>query len=174
QRLAYVALSRSRHDAQIYTDDKDRLPQALSRDASKSSAHSVHATDQAAHYREASPRKPAHAQASVNGKSPSSSRLLPEELERGREYLARPETQAYLEARSSLQARHGASDDDVVVEARHVAVVFRQLTNGQLVPAGIPATKRVIEAATAVAKTEGGGTHQVSVPTQGVSRRSPH
>src|SRR4029079_18906213 len=41
QRLAYVALSRGRHDAQIYTDDRDRLSTALSRDVSKSSAHSV-------------------------------------------------------------------------------------------------------------------------------------
>src|SRR6266446_4708390 len=41
QRLDYVALSRGRHDAQIYTDDRDRLSTALSRDVSKSSAHTV-------------------------------------------------------------------------------------------------------------------------------------
>jgi ATP-dependent exoDNAse (exonuclease V) alpha subunit len=39
QRLAYVALSRGRHDARIYTDDRERLPAALSRHISKSSAH---------------------------------------------------------------------------------------------------------------------------------------
>jgi hypothetical protein len=41
QRLAYVALSRGRHEAHIYTDDRDRLPAALSRDVSKTSAHNV-------------------------------------------------------------------------------------------------------------------------------------
>src|SRR3989442_953520 len=41
QRLAYVALSRGRHAAQIYTDDRERLSAALSRDVSKSSAHAV-------------------------------------------------------------------------------------------------------------------------------------
>ena len=34
QRLAYVALSRGRDDAQIYTNDKTRLADALSRDVS--------------------------------------------------------------------------------------------------------------------------------------------
>jgi Viral (Superfamily 1) RNA helicase len=46
QRLAYVALSRGRHDAQIYTDDRDRLSTALSRDVSKSSAHNVSSAEQ--------------------------------------------------------------------------------------------------------------------------------
>ncbi|MEP7309327.1 MAG: MobF family relaxase [Acidobacteriota bacterium] len=41
QRLAYVAVSRGRHDAQIYTDDREQLPYALSRDYSKSSALTV-------------------------------------------------------------------------------------------------------------------------------------
>jgi conjugative relaxase-like TrwC/TraI family protein len=41
QRLAYVALSRGRHDARIYTDDRERLPAALSRQVSKSTAHQV-------------------------------------------------------------------------------------------------------------------------------------
>ncbi len=38
RRLAYVAVSRGRHDAQIYTDDKTQLTQALSRDVSHRSA----------------------------------------------------------------------------------------------------------------------------------------
>src|SRR4029077_2195290 len=46
QRLAYVALSRGRHAAQIYTDDRDRLSTALSRDVSKSSAHAVRSPEQ--------------------------------------------------------------------------------------------------------------------------------
>ena len=38
RRLAYVAISRGRHDAQIYTKDKALLAEALSRDASHRSA----------------------------------------------------------------------------------------------------------------------------------------
>jgi ATP-dependent exoDNAse (exonuclease V) alpha subunit len=38
RRLAYVAVSRGRYDAQIYTDDKARLAEALSRDVSHRSA----------------------------------------------------------------------------------------------------------------------------------------
>ena len=38
QRLAYVALSRGRHDASIYTDDQARLADTLSRDVSHPSA----------------------------------------------------------------------------------------------------------------------------------------
>jgi conjugative relaxase-like TrwC/TraI family protein len=38
QRLAYVAISRGRHDAQIYTNDKTQLPAALGRDISHRSA----------------------------------------------------------------------------------------------------------------------------------------
>jgi conjugative relaxase-like TrwC/TraI family protein len=38
QRLAYVAVSRGRYDAQIYTDDKAQLGEALSRDVSHRSA----------------------------------------------------------------------------------------------------------------------------------------
>src|SRR4029077_5967896 len=47
--LAYVALSRGRHDAQIYTDDRDRLSTSLSRDVSKSSAHAVRSAEQTQH-----------------------------------------------------------------------------------------------------------------------------
>jgi conjugative relaxase-like TrwC/TraI family protein len=38
RRLAYVAVSRARHDVQIYTNDKDQLGAALSRDISNASA----------------------------------------------------------------------------------------------------------------------------------------
>jgi ATP-dependent exoDNAse (exonuclease V) alpha subunit len=38
RRLAYVAVSRGRYDAQIYTDDKTQLGNALSRDISHRSA----------------------------------------------------------------------------------------------------------------------------------------
>jgi conjugative relaxase-like TrwC/TraI family protein len=41
RRLAYVAVSRGRYDAQIYTDDKARLGEALSRDVSHESALDV-------------------------------------------------------------------------------------------------------------------------------------
>ena len=41
RRLAYVAISRGRFDAQIYTDDVSRLRQALNRDVSKSAALDV-------------------------------------------------------------------------------------------------------------------------------------
>jgi|GEM_PF-1736411 len=38
-RMAYVAVSRGAHDAQIFTSDWEKLPQALSRDVSRQSAH---------------------------------------------------------------------------------------------------------------------------------------
>lgn len=38
QRLAYVAVSRGRYDAQIYADDKRRLARVLGRDVSRRSA----------------------------------------------------------------------------------------------------------------------------------------
>ncbi|HVB87371.1 MAG TPA: ATP-binding domain-containing protein, partial [Candidatus Dormibacteraeota bacterium] len=38
QRLAYVAISRGRYDAQIYTNDKSQLAEGLSRDVSRVSA----------------------------------------------------------------------------------------------------------------------------------------
>jgi ATP-dependent exoDNAse (exonuclease V) alpha subunit len=41
RRLAYVAVSRGRYDAKIYTDDKSRLVQALSRDITHRSALDV-------------------------------------------------------------------------------------------------------------------------------------
>jgi ATP-dependent exoDNAse (exonuclease V) alpha subunit len=41
-RMAYVAVSRGAYDAQIFTSDREKLPQALSRDVSHRSAHVSH------------------------------------------------------------------------------------------------------------------------------------
>ena len=41
RRLAYVAVSRGRYDAQIYTDDKAQLAERLNRDVSHQSALEV-------------------------------------------------------------------------------------------------------------------------------------
>jgi ATP-dependent exoDNAse (exonuclease V) alpha subunit len=38
-RMAYVAVSRGAQDAQIFTSDREKLPEALSRDVSHQSAH---------------------------------------------------------------------------------------------------------------------------------------
>jgi ATP-dependent exoDNAse (exonuclease V) alpha subunit len=38
RRLAYVAVSRGRYDAQVYTNDKDQLAEQLARDVSHRSA----------------------------------------------------------------------------------------------------------------------------------------
>src|SRR5207249_10533032 len=49
QRLAYVAVSRGQYDAQMYTEDKRKLPRALDRDVSHRSAlerTSVQASEQ--------------------------------------------------------------------------------------------------------------------------------
>jgi ATP-dependent exoDNAse (exonuclease V) alpha subunit len=41
-RMAYVAVSRGAYDAQIFTSDREKLPQALSRDVSHRSSHVSH------------------------------------------------------------------------------------------------------------------------------------
>ncbi len=38
-RMAYVSISHGAHDAQIFTSDRERLPEALGRDVSRQSAH---------------------------------------------------------------------------------------------------------------------------------------
>jgi ATP-dependent exoDNAse (exonuclease V) alpha subunit len=38
-RMAYVSVSRGAHDAQIFTNDREKLPQALGHDVSHQSAH---------------------------------------------------------------------------------------------------------------------------------------
>ena len=63
QRLAYVALSRGRHDAHIYTDDRKQLAGALSRAVSKSTAHTV---------RQGPQHAPAHARLRHDDVSPRS------------------------------------------------------------------------------------------------------
>jgi len=196
QRLAYVALSRGRHDAQIYTDDRDRLATALSRDVSKSSAHEVRSTEHSPHHeRSASRQSPLrektateHGITSVGRERttvevmsrPSGPRFSMQELHQARKYLARPETQQYLRAREVLQART-AAPRPAVVEARHVATVFRQLA-GQRSSASVatptpsmqvPSTKRVMEAAVVVANAEFGTVNRLGLAApQRVARGS--
>ena len=38
-RMAYVAVSRGAHDAQIFTDNREKLPAALGHEVSQPSAH---------------------------------------------------------------------------------------------------------------------------------------
>jgi hypothetical protein len=38
-RMAYVSVSRGAHDAQIFTNDREKLPAALGHDVSHKSAH---------------------------------------------------------------------------------------------------------------------------------------
>jgi hypothetical protein len=54
-RMAYVSVSRGAHDAQIFTSDREKLPEALSRDVSHQSAH-VHEIAQSAE-REIEPKQ---------------------------------------------------------------------------------------------------------------------
>ena len=41
-RMAYVSVSRGAFDAQLFTDDREKLPMALSHDVSKETAHALH------------------------------------------------------------------------------------------------------------------------------------
>jgi conjugative relaxase-like TrwC/TraI family protein len=199
QRLAYVALSRGRHDAQIYTDDRDRLSTALSRDVSKSSAHAVRSAEQTPHGDRSPSRHAAlrHVTTIDAGMTPTSvgrertladatprstaPRLSTEELQSAREYLARPETQQYLRAREALHTRTPQPRAAVAIEARHVASVFRELAGergSRFVPTPpttmpVPSTKRVIEAAVAVASSEVGAANRLGVSApQGVAHES--
>jgi hypothetical protein len=183
QRLAYVALSRGRHDAQIYTDDRDRLSTALSRDFSKSSAHAVGSAEQTPQ-RDRSPSRHSalrHATIDVGvmrtsvervDAAPRSTtpRLSTEELQQAREYLARPETQQYLRAREVLHTRTSQPRPPVAIEARHVATVFRELAGERgsrsvrtSPTMRLPSTNRVMEAAVAVANGETGAANRLSV-----------
>ena len=38
-RMAYVSISRGAHDAQLFTNDREKLPAALGHDVSQQSAH---------------------------------------------------------------------------------------------------------------------------------------
>ena len=189
QRLAYVALSRGRHDAQIYTDDRDRLSTALSRDVSKSSAHSVSSAERTSHRDRSSSRHSAlrntttieasmtrtraERERTIADAMPRSSgpRLSAEELQRASEYLARPEAQQYLRAREALHTRTPQPRAVVAVEARHVATVFREFAGERNSPSHsapittmrVPSTKRVMDAAVAVANGEAGAANRLSV-----------
>jgi hypothetical protein len=188
QRLAYVALSRGRHDAQIYTDDRDRLSTVLSRDVSKSSAHAVRSAEHTPQHDGSPSRHAALSHTTIDGgmtrtsvggertlavappRSPGP-RLSTEELQRAREYLARPETQQYLRAREVLHARTPQPRAAVAIEARHVATVFRELAGGRgarSVPTPattmrVPSTPRVMEAAAAVANGEAGAANRLGI-----------
>jgi conjugative relaxase-like TrwC/TraI family protein len=46
RRMAYVSVSRGAHDAQLFTNDRDKLPTALGQDVSKQTANSPQITEQ--------------------------------------------------------------------------------------------------------------------------------
>ena len=73
QRLAYVAISRGRYDAQIYTNDKAQLAEGLSRDASHRSAMEPNRESASpAHQSEpSSERSQVHAHTALDGHSMS-------------------------------------------------------------------------------------------------------
>ena len=61
------------------------------------------------------------------------------------------------------------------MEARHVATVMRQLTGGQPTPSPtLPSTKRLMEAALALAYAERDAALRISVTSQVVSPAVPH
>ena len=70
-RLAYVAVSRARHDAHIYTNDAGRLGQALRRDVSKSSAISIDRTSENAQAQHHAGRPGPSANGHTNQHSPA-------------------------------------------------------------------------------------------------------
>jgi len=71
QRLAYVAVSRARYDAQIYTNDKGQLAEHLARDVSHRSAMELnHESVSSAHEIEPSPtRSQVHEHTQAEGHS---------------------------------------------------------------------------------------------------------
>jgi hypothetical protein len=107
-------------------------------------------------------------------------RLSTEELQRAREYLARPETRQYLRARELLHTRTQQPREAVAIEARHVATVFRELAGergSRSLPTPpttmrVPSTKRVIEAAVAVANGEAAVGNQLSTASRRVAHGS--
>src|SRR5207302_3984593 len=109
-------------------------------------------------------------------------RLSTEELQRAREYLARPETQQYLRAREVLHTRTPQPREAVAIEAHHVATVFRELAGergSRSVPTPpttmrVPSTKRVMEAAVAVANVEAGVANRLGVTAPQRAHGSQH
>ena len=174
QRLAYVALSRGRHDVQIYTDDRDRLSTALSRDVSKSSAHAVGSANRhrtATDCHRITPRgdkRPQSIPARRRPASASEPSLTPRLVRHAcplRSCSERARTlhapkRGILRAREVLHTRSPQSGAAAAIEARHVATVFRQLAQANAVvhpvttvatTMRVPSTKRVMAAAVAVA-----------------------
>ena len=45
-RMAYVAVSRGAHDAQLFTNDREKLPAALGHEVSRASAHTPQHTQE--------------------------------------------------------------------------------------------------------------------------------
>ncbi len=98
-------------------------------------------------------------------------RVSSEGLQRAREYLARPETQRYLKAREVLHARTPQPRPAAAIEPRHVAALFRELggergSRSVSTPATtvrVPSTRRVMEAAVAVANGEAGVSNRLGV-----------
>jgi hypothetical protein len=126
-----------------------------------SATNRVSTADQLASISETTPRSPGR-------------RLSTQELQRPRDYLARPETQEYLRVREVLHTRTPQPREAVAIEARHVATVFRELAGERgsrsvSTPATamrVPSTKRVMEAAVAVANVEGGAANRLGVTAQ--------
>lgn len=69
RRMAYVAVSRGRHDAQIYTNDKTQLAEGLGRDYSHRSAIDQSPTSQAYKVEPSTGRSQAQAQTQADGHS---------------------------------------------------------------------------------------------------------
>ena len=105
----------------------------------------------------------------------------PEELQRAQDYLARPDTQQHLRAREVLHTRAAHPRPTVAIEMRHVATVFRELAGDggsrsvqtPTTTMRLPSTKRVVEAAVAVANSEAGAANRLGVAApQRVAHRS--
>ncbi len=73
RRLAYVAVSRGRYDAQIYTNDKSHLTEQLSRDVSHRSAMEPNRQSVSAHEIERS-STPSQAHENIHAEGHSMSR----------------------------------------------------------------------------------------------------
>jgi hypothetical protein len=156
QRLAYVALSRGRQDAQVYSDlDLDRLAYALGRDVSKSSATAVrHDREGHAHHVERPPalherqprlvpdermrpmrasgvRDASHERLTAT-LHPADRAFSAHELQQARAYLDLPAVRASLRARETANAANGPRHEPAIapqIEPRHVAAVLRQLSS---------------------------------------------
>ncbi len=153
ERLAYVALSRGRDDAQIFTDDQGALPRVLSRDVSKASALErpaaggneldaprVAAPVQRLDLRPSSPSVSSRPVTGVSaavgeGNGPASpppraatpdARFTTAELQRASTYLARPDVQAHVNQYASASRPAGAPGPPTI-EPRHMAATIRAL-----------------------------------------------